>query len=508
MMTEESKNMSIVIDPEFRDLIPPLIEEDRKNLEESLVKEGCRDALVVWNGVLVDGHNRYEICIERGIPFKTVEKEFSSRNEAMLWMIDNQLSRRNVNTADRILLAQRKKPILEEMARGNLKTNTMKPRVSLENKSAFIQSDKASLASESDRPKQGKTSQSETDAFLAELFGTDMPEDKPADNSEVINESEDDPEDILDRLFADDEEEKATVPSVSQADRILKAVEKKTVHVQDEIAKLANVGKGTVARFEQVQKKRPDLVEDIRNRKVSIDGAYKQIKADEKKQNKEEKARRKSFTLEETIPDGYCQLFCDDIRNGLINIADNSVDFIITDPPYPKEYIPLYSDLSKVAARVLKPGGSLIVMVGQSYFPEVMQRLSEEMTYHWCMAYTTPGGQSPQLFHKKVNTFWKPVLWFTNGEYKGDWIGDVLKSPVNANDKRFHEWGQSLGGMMDIVERFTDPGDTILDPFLGGGTTGVAAVTMKRRFIGYDIEQKNVDISNKRITEEYAECLK
>jgi site-specific DNA-methyltransferase (adenine-specific) len=184
-------------------------------------------------------------------------------------------------------------------------------------------------------------------------------------------------------------------------------------------------------------------------------------------------------------------------------IADNSVDFIITDPPYPREYIPLYGELSKVAARVLKPGGSLIVMVGQSYLPEVMLELGQWMQYHWCLSYLTPGGQSPQLWHKKTNTFWKPVLWYTKGEYAGDYIGDVLKSPPNDNDKRFHEWGQSLGGMRDIVERFTCPGHTILDPFVGGGTTGVAAVTMGRRFIGADIVPENIATATQRICEGY-----
>ena len=95
-------------------------------------------------------------------------------------------------------------------------------------------------------------------------------------------------------------------------------------------------------------------------------------------------------------------------------------------------------------------------------------------------------------------------MWFVKDEYTGDYIGDVLKSPPNDNDKRFHEWGQSLGGMRDIVERFTNPGDVILDPFLGGGTTGAAAVSMNRKFIGVDIEQKNIDISMERIKEVYA----
>ncbi len=214
-----------------------------------------------------------------------------------------------------------------------------------------------------------------------------------------------------------------------------------------------------------------------------------------------EKAERKSYTLPDKLP---CQLYSADIRDGLPMVADESVDFIITDPPYSKEYIPLYMDLNILAERVLKPGGSLLVMTGQSYLPDVITLIAPGMGYHWCLAYTTPGGQSPQLWSKNVNTFWKPVLWYTKGGYTGDYIGDVIRSPPNDNDKQYHKWGQSLGGMRDIIERFTNPGDIILDPFLGGGTTGAAAVAMGREFIGADIDHKNVDIAKKRIKEVYA----
>lgn len=240
----------------------------------------------------------------------------------------------------------------------------------------------------------------------------------------------------------------------------------------------------------------PDVVERMADTGANVLTAEKQI-------HREEKAERKAYTLANEIPEGMMKLFNGDIRDGLPAIPDNSVDYIITDPPYPAEYIPLYGSLSRLAARVLKPGGSMIVMCGQSYLPDVINQLCTAMKYHWCMVYETPGGQSPQLFHKRVNTFWKPLLWFTKGDYAGDYIGDVLKGPPNDNDKRFHEWGQSLGGMQDIVQRFTNPGDTILDPFLGGGTTGVAAVIMGRKFIGADIEQKNIEISDQRIKEAY-----
>lgn len=180
-------------------------------------------------------------------------------------------------------------------------------------------------------------------------------------------------------------------------------------------------------------------------------------------------------------------------------IADESVDCIITDPPYPREFLGEYRKLSMFAERVLKPGGSCLAMAGQSYLPEVITHLSEHLTYHWTLAYLTPGGQSVQLWERQVNTFWKPVLWFVKGEYKGEWSGDVVKSDVNDNDKRFHEWGQSESGTARLVERFSRPGDLICDPFVGGGTTAVAALARGRRFIGVDTSTDAVNDTRMRI---------
>lgn len=174
------------------------------------------------------------------------------------------------------------------------------------------------------------------------------------------------------------------------------------------------------------------------------------------------------------------------------DVADASVDWIITDPPYPAEFLPLYGDLGAFAERVLRPGGSVVAMVGQSYLPAVMAQLGERLTYHWTLAYLTPGGQAVQLWDRKVNTFWKPLLWYVKGDYAGKWIGDVARSEVNDNDKRFHDWGQSESGMADIVERFTEAGELILDPFGGGMTTGIVAQALGRRFIGIEIDETRV----------------
>lgn len=90
------------IDKEFADLIPPLTPEEFNGLEASILAEGCRDSLVVWNGTLIDGHNRYKICSEHDIPFSIIERDFTDRDSAMLWIIQNQLSRRNLNDFQRV----------------------------------------------------------------------------------------------------------------------------------------------------------------------------------------------------------------------------------------------------------------------------------------------------------------------------------------------------------------------------------------------------------------------
>lgn len=110
-------NTTIRIDNEFNDLIPPLSDEEYSTLQDSIIKEGCREALILWNDIILDGHNRYKICQQHNIPFKTMQKDFDSRNDAVIWMIQNQLGRRNLPTYERARLALRLKPVIAEKAK-------------------------------------------------------------------------------------------------------------------------------------------------------------------------------------------------------------------------------------------------------------------------------------------------------------------------------------------------------------------------------------------------------
>ena len=106
------------IDPEFSSLIPPISDDEFKELETSIKKEGCRDALVVYKGSILDGHSRYKICTEHGIDFKLVNvKGVNNRDEAKLWVIRNQLARRNLTTWQKAQMALKLKSLIEKKAK-------------------------------------------------------------------------------------------------------------------------------------------------------------------------------------------------------------------------------------------------------------------------------------------------------------------------------------------------------------------------------------------------------
>jgi hypothetical protein len=100
----------IIIDPQLRELIPPLRDEERQALEENIRRDGCRDPLVVWRGhdILLDGHHRYEICQQHGIDFAVTEVELADREAAADWIDANQLGRRNLTPDQAALLRGRR----------------------------------------------------------------------------------------------------------------------------------------------------------------------------------------------------------------------------------------------------------------------------------------------------------------------------------------------------------------------------------------------------------------
>jgi hypothetical protein len=88
----------LTINPEFQSLLPPLTESEFSKLEASILQHGVITPLDVWDGVLLDGHQRYAIAEKHSIPFKTVEMQFDDETEAKIWIIETQLARKNLST--------------------------------------------------------------------------------------------------------------------------------------------------------------------------------------------------------------------------------------------------------------------------------------------------------------------------------------------------------------------------------------------------------------------------
>ena len=108
----------LVLDKEFMRLIPPLLDEEYHQLEKNILAEGkCLNPILLWDGTIVDGHNRFYICMKHEIEFEVKDMHFESREQAKLWILENQLGRRNLTDAARIALALKKEELLKKLAK-------------------------------------------------------------------------------------------------------------------------------------------------------------------------------------------------------------------------------------------------------------------------------------------------------------------------------------------------------------------------------------------------------
>ena len=108
---------NIQIDEELENLLPKLEVEKYNLLKADIIKNGCINPIIVWNGLIVDGHNRYRICKENNIEFKTKEMNFANKQEAMIWAWTTQKARRNVDDGTLFKIAEKFRPYYEQKAK-------------------------------------------------------------------------------------------------------------------------------------------------------------------------------------------------------------------------------------------------------------------------------------------------------------------------------------------------------------------------------------------------------
>ena len=393
----------IEIKKEFKELIPALTAEEFKQLEENILKDGIRDPLVLWNGYLIDGHNRYQIAFKHGLEYKTIDKEFEDESQVKEWMILNQFGRRNLNIYQRNVLALQLEEVFSVKA----------------------------------KEQQGKRT---------DLLAT-LPKSEP-------------------------------------------------INTRKEIAKIADVKESTLGKVKFIEKKAsPEIKAQLSTGEVNINQVYQDIKKEEKQQIKNEErnllaeiGKNKKIEIDFRLGD-FEEVFAD--------IPDGSIDCIITDPPYPIEFIECWTKLSRFAKRVLKINGFCIAYSGQMNLPEVIKRMSENLDYYWTFA-VYHEGQTQIVNGVNLICRWKPVLIFQNEKKKiQNTFQDYFIS--EQREKNGHDWQQSKSGVAYLIEMFTKEGDTILEPFAGSGTTIIAAREKKRNIIASEIDEKTFNIAKSLI---------
>jgi len=449
------------VDKEFQSRIPKLKPSELAALEASIAADGCRDPLVVWardgkDDVLVDGHNRKAICDRLAIAYKTTPMSFENRQAVIDWMLRHQLGRRNLskeaaadligqvyNQRKTVQGGDRQKP-QNEVFDGNAAKAVADElgvgRATVERDGAY--------ASAIDR--------------LTSLLGVER-------------------DDLRDSEFIRDGET-AKGRKLRMADVIELGKHPGTYETGKKAGKPYGLADDDVVA---VWKKLTDQGDSC----TSVKAAVRELR-------NEKAARKVKATKDELV-----EVRLGDFVEIAKDIPDGSVDIIITDPPYPHEFIGCWSQLSEVASRILKPHGLCIAYSGKLHLDECMARLGEHLSFYWQIVFMQT--VMPTIHPRKVNTKYKPILVFQNvpaGELvraHDRYFIDVIEGEKVEKDS--HEWQQSADGVEKLVDIFTSVNELIFEPFSGGGTTALVAKHMNRRCIACEIDRKAYEGSIARV---------
>ena len=188
-------------------------------------------------------------------------------------------------------------------------------------------------------------------------------------------------------------------------------------------------------------------------------------------------------------------------------LADGSVDFIWTDPPYLRSFIPVYGWLATEAKRILKPGGFIIAMCGGLHLNRIM-RMFDDAGLDWFFEFQQQSnGDAPVVWKHYADQLdypivarCKPILCYSNGPGRPR-VGGVMNTfeATHGWSKQWHHWGQDVASARYYIDYFSAEGDLVCDPFVGGGTTMVACKLIKRRCIGFDIDPAALRTSQARL---------
>ena len=175
-------------------------------------------------------------------------------------------------------------------------------------------------------------------------------------------------------------------------------------------------------------------------------------------------------------------------------LKNGSVDLFLTDPPYTQ--VELYNDLAELAASKLKPGGLCLAYCGQLFLPRVLNAMGEHLTYHWIFSIKFSGPHHA-VYPVKIQSSWQPVVAFSKGKSTAGWCTDFLHS--KGREKDLHEWQCNQGDTEYLIEKLTDPGALVVDPYCGSGTVPTACKKLERRWLCCEINSNTARVARRRV---------
>lgn len=182
-------------------------------------------------------------------------------------------------------------------------------------------------------------------------------------------------------------------------------------------------------------------------------------------------------------------------------LPDNSINMIFTDPPYQGKYLHVYGWLAHEALRVLKTGGFLMAMAGGMYLNSIYRMFDDAgLTYYW-EYYHYSHGDRPVIWPRKTVAPVKPIICYSKGKGTAHHSNIIGCYEDSFADKRYHHWGQDVESARYYIDCFSQEGDIICDPFVGGGTTPTACELINRHCIAFDIDWQALATTKKRLSD-------
>ena len=216
------------------------------------------------------------------------------------------------------------------------------------------------------------------------------------------------------------------------------------------------------------------------------------------KRAKNEARQRAARAFAKTGGSGTQDIIVGDMTVLHDRLEDDSVDLVLTDPPYADTGS--YEQLAELAAAKLCPGGLCLAYTGQLHLPEIMEAMGRHLRWWWAFAVRFSGSHCA-IHPRRVQNVWKPILAYAKPPVgkAPNWLSDHLQG--GGRDKDHHDWGQDQSEIEYLIEKLTEPGQLVVDPYCGGGTIPMACKTLGRRWLATEIDKATALVARKRLAE-------